>query len=290
MSFERYKLFEYRSLAHRLFKRHHTHFNDIYWSQRIANRHVFSLTKPYKRDDSITLLFNPTTDEIRNSRSLGEWADWYSDFDRWSRLASIVGLAGYLETYIAQVSVAAFESTPSLVLGGGPKVDGAVFLKHNANYDLYQHSESLTRGDWQARVSAYKGFFGSCPFENLISELEKLRILRNDAGHSFGRDIKSMRFAQGWEVKKLANISDSKIIDFLKLVESVANSIDSHIAEEYVGQYEIIKVYHQWLPTLENANRYAQKERAKKFRKYFFELTSGIYSPALKMMDYYDSL
>lgn len=290
MSFNRYKLFESRSLAHRLFKRHHTHFNDIYWSQRVAYKHVFSLTQPFSRDDSVTSLFNLENSENRNGRNLGDWADWYSAFDCWSRMAYIVGLAGYLETYIAQVSVAAFESTPSLILGGGPKIDGAVFLKHNPDYDLYSYSESLTRGDWQSRVSAYKGFFGSCPFENNISTLEKLRRLRNDAGHSFGRDIKSMRFAQGWEVNKLVKISDDKIIEFLQLVESVANSIDSHIAENFIGQYEIIKVYHRWRKTANQANRYSPKALPKKFRKHFYDLTSGIYHPANKMMEYYDSL
>lgn len=290
MSLHRYRLFEGRSLAHRLFKRHHTHFNNIYWSQRVSYKHVFSLTKPFERHDPVASLFDLKTEEVRNGSVLGQWADWYSDFDRWSRMAYIVGLAGYLETYIAQVSVAAFESTPSLVLGGGPKIDGAIFLKYNAKYDLYAHSESLTRGDWQARISAYKRLFGTCPFENRLSELEDLRKLRNDAGHSFGRDIKSMKFAQGWEVNKLKDISDGKIVEFLELVESVANSIDDHIAEEFIGQYEIIKVYHLWLKDLDNAFKYSQKELAKKFRTHFYELTSGTYRATSHLMEYYDYL
>ncbi|MEZ9702480.1 hypothetical protein AB4455_25195 [Vibrio sp. 10N.261.46.E12] len=291
MSFDRYKIFENRSLAHRLFKRHHTHFNDIYWSQRTVFTHTFSQTKTFSTEDPVKSLFSTTNDEIRNNRSLGEWGQWYSEFDNWSRMSYIVALAGYLETYIAQISTAAFESTPSLILGAGSsKIDGATFLKHNSKYDLYSHSESLTRGDWQARASAYKGFFGSCPFEDRISKLEELRKLRNDAGHTFGRDIKSMKFAQGWEVKKLSKISDKKIMGFLELVESVANSIDEHIAKEFVGQYEVIKVFHQWLPTVNGFKKQGRKVLSKEFKRHFFDLTSGVYRPSLKLIDYYYAL
>jgi hypothetical protein len=290
MTFERYKLFESRSLAHRLFKRHHTHFNDIYWSQRIAHNHIFAQTKPFSRSDPVNSLFTPMTTELRNNRTLGQWGDWYSDFDTWTRMGYIIALAGYLETYIAQISVAAFESTPSLIFGGGPKIDGAIYLKYNHKYDLYDYSESLTRGSWQSRISAYKNYFGSCPFEQHISDLELLRRLRNDAGHSFGRDIKSMKFAQAWEVKKLKKIPDEKIMHFLMLVEDIANSIDEQIAETYVGQYEIIKVYHNWFSTLKNKSHLNQKEIAKLFRTHFHQLTSAVYLPAKKLIPYYESL
>lgn len=262
----------------------------MYWSQRTVFSHTFTQTKDLQREDLVTSLFKVSGDEIRDGRSLGEWGEWYSDFDSWSRMAYVVGLAGYLETYIAQVSVAAFESTPTLVLGGGPKIDGASLLKHNPKYDLYSYSESLTRGDWQSRVSAYKKYFGECPFEDRISDLEKLRKLRNNAGHSFGRDIETMKFAQGWEVDRLKKISDKKIMGFLELVESVANTIDSHIAEEFIGQYEIIKVYHQWLPEVSGLKRQGNKVLGKEFRRHFFKLTSAIYKPTAHLIEYYEAL
>jgi len=290
MTFERYDLFERRSLAHRLFKRHHTHFNNIYWSQRTSFKNIFSLTKGYERTDPVTSLFKVDGSEVRNNCTLGDWGKWYSEFDRWSRMAYIIGLTGYLETYIAQASTAALESSPSLILGGGPKIDGATFLKHNHQYNLYSHSESLTRGDWQARASAYGRYFGSCPFLDYISDLEWLRKRRNDVGHTFGRDIKSMQFAQGWEVKKLANISDKEIMNTLNVIESVANAIERHIAKEYIGQYEIIKVYHQWITTQKEPYKYNIKQTSKLFRCHFYALTSGIYTPSTKMINYYNSL
>ena len=290
MAFDRYKLFEGRSLAHRLFKRHHTHFNDMFWSQRVVHDHAFSLTRPYQREDPISALFAVETNQPRSAQTLNDWAKWYSGFDDWSRMAYVIGIAGYLETYIAQIATAAFESTPSLLFGGGLKLDGAPFLKHNPKYDLYEHSERLTKGDWQARISAYRSLFGSCPFEDRLSDLEELRTLRNAAGHSFGRDIKSMKFAQGWEVKKIKRISDAKIIELLELIESVANHIEKHIAKELVGQYEIIKVYHQWWPRSDPKTRTNTKLHGKDFRRHFFGLTSGVYRPTALLFQYYDSL
>lgn len=292
MQFDRYKLFNNRSLAHRLFKRHHTHFNDIYWSHRVAKSHTFQSTRSSRREDITSSLFNPGFQEVRNDRCLGEWGQWYSEFDDWTRMSAIMAMAGYLETYIAQATTAALESAPSLIFGSGAIIDGAAFLKHNHKYDLYEHSEQFTRGSWQSRISAYKSLFGNCPFEGNLSNLEKLRTLRNDVGHSFGRDIKSMKFAQSWEVKKLPKISDNRLILFLNLVEQVAESIDNHIAPTYIGQYEIIKIYHHWHKTTEAKQMLllGRKVYFKGFRKHFSKLTSSPYLATQKLIEYYDSL
>ncbi|WP_154215941.1 hypothetical protein [Vibrio parahaemolyticus] len=290
MSFHRHKLFYHRSLAYRLFKRHHTHFNDIYWSHKTVLAHTFSSTAMHSTSDPASALFNKEKGTSRGERELGTWAGWYNDFDSWTRMASVVAIAGYLETYIAQVATAAMESNPSLVFGGGPDIDGATFLKHNDKYDLYDYTEPLTRGDWQSRVSAYKKIFGSCPFEHRISDLEKLRRLRNDAGHSFGRDIKSMKFAGDWQVKKLTKISDKKLELFLELVETVAESIEKQVASKYIGQYELVKAYHNWLKVEEIESTTADKLVAKRFSAYVFEMTSNPYPAAKHLMSYYDAL
>ncbi|PMG78025.1 hypothetical protein BCU84_08085 [Shewanella sp. 10N.286.51.B7] len=290
MPFERYKLIEERSLAYRLFKRHHTHFNDIYWSHKVSSGHSFASTSKLNPADTVNSHFNPKLSEIRNERPLKDWAQWYSGFDDWTRMAAVIGIAGYLETYIAQISAAAFESTPSLIFGGGPKIDGASFLKHNSEYDLFSYTESLTRGDWQARISAYKKFFGTCSFENRISDLEKLRKLRNDAGHSFGRDIKSMKFAQSWEVKSLPKITDKKMALFLELVETIASEIEKQVAQNYIGQYEVIKLYHLWLSSNRQIKASGRKIVVKEFKKHFYNLTSSIYGAGFDLYDYYDGL
>jgi hypothetical protein len=290
MPFSRYGLFHQHTLAWRLFKRHHTHFNDIFWSHKTAKVHAYSSTKSYAREDLTGSLFRLAVNNRRVPNTLGNWADAYSAFDQWTQMASIIAIAGYLETYIAQVSTAALESRPSLLFGGGPKVDGVVYLKTNDKYDLYKYTEPLVRGDWQARISAYARLFEHCPFEASIGSLEQLRKLRNDTGHSFGRDIESMSFAPTWLVQKLPSIKDEHIQKYLKTVDAVASVIESHLAP-VVGQYEIIKVFHRWRLT-PNAPLGDAKCLAKAFSLHINKLTGNPYGtiPAIELIKYYSSL
>lgn len=290
MSFNRYRLFNKRTLAWRLFKRHHTHFNDIFWAHKAAKAHAYASTRAYKREDSTDILFAFASGNPRVPNTLGSWADAYSAFDQWTQMASVIAIVGYLETYIAQVSTAALESCPSLIFGGGPKIDGAIYLKNNPKYDLYNYVEPLVRGDWQARISAYNRLFGTCPIEAFLTPLERLRKLRNDTGHSFGRDIGSMNFAPTWLVQNLPKIGDADFQGYLKTVESVASAIEGHLAP-IVGQYELIKVFHRWLPTA-GAPRPSEKTLAKAFSVHINALTGNPYGkgPAIHLIRYYDAI
>jgi len=207
-------------------------------------------------------------------------------------MAAVVAIAGYLETFIAQIATAALESDPSHVFGGGPRIDGSVYLKHNPKYDLYSHVEPLVRGDWQSRSAAYTRLFGSCPYSNptTISDLERLRTLRNDAGHSFGRDINSMSFAPAWLVQKLPNIAEKHLTALLAVAEDVAWKIESQLAT-MVGQYEVVKVFHRWRPTSKNLSA-SPRVLAKEFSVHFNALTGTPYgkNPAIGLISYYESL
>lgn len=292
MSFNRNSAFSGKSLAWWLFKRHHTHFNDIFWAHKLAKEHIFSCTKAFQRTDSSQLLFSSKILGRRIPATLGEWGENYSDFDRWSQMASVLAIAGYLETYIAQVSTAALESSPSLVLGGGILFDGGQLLKTNPKYDLSGYVEPLVRGDWQARMAAYKGFFRSCPFEHRISDLEKLRKLRNDTGHTFGRDIKLINYNPSRIVKNLKKISDDAIQEYLSLAESVASAIEDHLVEKYIGAYEAIKLFHHWLPSISHHAKSDHKVLAKQFSAHFNEMTLSPYGlqRARGLIKYYYAL
>lgn len=174
MNFQRYSLFEKKTLAWRLFKRHHTHFNDTYWSHVAASKYTFSSTSSHQREDPASNLFSFALGDRRIPATLGQWADSYSDFNKWIHISAIVALCGYLETYIAQASTAALESNPAIVLGGGPRIDGAIYLKNNPSYTMFPHVTDLVRGDWQARAACFLKLFGSCPHSPYIGDLERL--------------------------------------------------------------------------------------------------------------------
>lgn len=290
MTFKRHSLFEKRTLAGRLFKRHHTHFNDTYWAHRTALKFSYAATSKFKRTDPTHSLFSFAHGDRRIPSTLGRWADSYSDFDTWIHMASVIALCGYLETYIAQVATAALESDPSLILGGGPRIDGAAYLKHNPQYDMYSHVEGLVRGDWQARAAHFSRLFGSCPYGACIGDLERLRKLRNDAGHSFGRDIRKMKFAENWKIESLPRIKEKDLQHHLSVAETVANGIEKQLAP-IVGQYEIIRALHSWLPNCANP-RLSVKEIGKQFSLHINELTGSPYGkqPAIALIKYYRSL
>lgn len=290
MSFDRMKPVYEKSLAWRLFKRYHTHFNDIFWAHKLASEHVYSRTRPFMRSDPSSVLFT-VVGKTRIPPTLGGWADSYSGFDQWTQMASVMAICGYLETYIAQISTAALESSPALILGGGVNIDGAAFLKNNPSYDLYSYVEPLVRGDWQSRISAYRRLFGNCPFEASMPDLERLRKLRNDTGHSFGRDIKSMKFSASSLVQRLPKISNRDIQGYMGVAEGVANLIDLHLFPTYVGSYEAMKIFHNWLPTQINLIG-KHKLLAREFSIYFNEMTMSPHGKAraIGMMRYFDSL
>ena len=290
MAFNRDGLFYQHTLAWRLFRRHHTHFNEIFWSHKTAKDHAYASTAPHKREDSTSAVFKLAVNNRRVPDTLGAWADAYSAFDEWTQMASIIAIVGYLETYIAQVSTAALESCPSLLFGGGPRVDGAIYLKTNPKYDLYGYVEPLVRGDWQARTSAFRRLFASCPFEAHVGSLEQLRKLRNDTGHSFGRDIESMSFAPTWLLQKLPRIKDRNVQKYLKTIEEVASAIESQLSP-IVGQYEIIKVFHRWHLT-PGTPRGDTKGLAKAFSVHISDLTGNSYGKdrGVGLIKYYNGL
>ena len=289
MSFARNVPFLDRTLAWRLFKRHHTHFNEIFWAHRAASKFSFSSTRPFQRTDAASVLFSLSENQTRLASTLGAWASNYSAFNRWTQLASVVAICGYLETYLAQVSTAALESRPALVFGGRAEIDGTVLLKAGNTYDFYAHAEPIVRGNWQSRISAYSRLFGQCPFAAEVGRLERLRGLRNDAGHSFGRDIKSMKFSESCLVQPLPKISDEDIQGFLELANTVAAATELHLGSTYVGSYEVVRLYHSWRTSLAPANA-GHATRSRHFSQYFNSVTQSPYGRDRfgKLVQYYD--
>ena len=281
-----------KTLAWWLFKSHHTHFNDIYWNHRAVSAFAFASTRAYTKADNTESLFEYAKGNRRIAPTLGQWAAHYDDFERWTRSAGILAIAGYLETYLAQVATAAIESCPALLIGGGKELDGAAQLKRQPGYDLYGHAEPVVRGDWQARASAYKRLFGACPFDARISDLEKLRKLRNNTGHAFGREIEIMKFAGKTSVTRLPKISEDALKSYLALAEDVAQGVEAHLGKQFIGAYEIVKALHLWVnkpPT----KWMGRKDKARAFSKYLATITPhsdiGI-DGSVRILDYYQSI
>ncbi|WP_221029184.1 hypothetical protein [Actomonas aquatica] len=273
MPFDRWKPVNQYSLAWRLFQRHHTHFNRIFWSDQAARRRVYTFTRGKVKSIPAKDIFPLDEHPRALLENLGEWSQNYNAFDRWARIAAVAALTGYLETFISQLAYAALESCPALLVGGSREIDGVIHLKNNTFPELERAVSPLVRGEWSSRCSAYATLFGSCGFTAHISTLEEMRNLRNDASHSFGRPIASMRMAEKYLVERIDKISDARIQGFLGAVESVAKSIEKDITHRFVGAYESMRIYHNW-PRKNDFSGYSLKSVAMDFGGYYQEVTS----------------
>jgi hypothetical protein len=288
----RWRCIRGKTLAWWLFKGHHTHLNDIYWHHKAVSSFAFGSTRSQTRTDATESVFPYAKGNRRIAPTLGQWAVHYDDFERWTNNAAILAIAGYLETYIAQVVTAAIESCPAVLIGGSKELDGVAQLKRQDAYDFYSHAEPTVRGNWQSRTSAYKRLFRTCPFDAKVSELEKLRKLRNNSGHAFGRDIDMMRFAHRTTVTRLPAIGEEALQRYLALAEEVAETIEQHLGKEFVGGYEVVKILHLWI-TKAPGKWMGRKDKGRAFAKHLATLTphSDLGRDALlKLIDYYQSV
>jgi hypothetical protein len=262
MPYSRWEPFLGQSAAYLLFKRHQTHFNSVFWSYAAAHRHAYAATRGHSPDESTSSVFSYAVKNRRLNISLAEWAAHFDGFDRWSRYASVLAISGYLELFLAQIASASLESCPSIILGGSREVNGVALLKSRKDYGFFDRIEPIIRGDWSSRVRAYKRLFGNCPFEGDVSDLERMRKIRNNAGHCFGRNIELLQRPESSQITRLSPISNDRLVKMLALADSVASDVEKHLAKAYVGCYEVIRLYHASYPKLQRVPGLREKADA----------------------------
>lgn len=192
--------------------------------------------------------------ETEQFSSLKDWSKAFNQLENWVNLNALVAVYSCLETYLATVVPLALESDIGVLFGTPRRIDGIEILKHGRNkpFDFEAIVESCTKGTWQSRLNAYERAFGMVPGYALanISELEKMRSIRNNVAHAFGRDIEESR--RIGEVTTLP-ISRLKRERFLKLQEvawKVSKAIDDHLQNSHIGEYQALRFYHELYPTL----------------------------------------
>ncbi|WP_133256884.1 hypothetical protein [Hymenobacter edaphi] len=176
-----------------------------------------------------------------------DWKQDYREFNNWTRLNAMMSLNSYLEIYLSSIISTAIESDPGILHNASKKIDGAVILKNSRNYNyLYQASKCII-GEWSKRISEFKNIFGSAPteLEANVGELEKLRILRNNIGHAFGRDIEESRKKGSRSILPSDRISLKRVKEVLGVVNLVVLGIDKFLLTNHIGDYETLYHYHE---------------------------------------------
>ncbi|MCD4699284.1 MAG: hypothetical protein K8R91_01760, partial [Phycisphaerae bacterium] len=190
------------SWACKRFKRFHSDINNMYWSAVASSIAAFGVTRGHTVEESMPIAFGfPPEDVGYREISLGEWRKNFLDFQNWTRLNALMALSSYFENYLQSIGNLALESNPGILFNAHQVLDGATILKMKKHYIFINETIPLVKGNWPARVSAFKDLFGSCPtsLDNNIGELERIRQIRNGLGHAFGRTVST---------KSLFNVAD----------------------------------------------------------------------------------
>jgi hypothetical protein len=233
----------------------------------------------------------------RSFSSLKNWSESFDSFDNWVNLNSVMAISSNLETYIATIIKLALESDIGILYGAAQKIDGASILKHGNSqpFDFDENIIACTKGEWGSRVAAYERIFGMVPdtLRENISDLEKIRKLRNRVGHSFGRDIDKSRSHDAIDIMPIEKLRRGKTLEYQSLIYGVAKDIDKHLHNSHVGEYQTICFFHNLIKRLpdtqHNRNHKVRVNTLKKELGKFGAYAAGK-NFCSELISYYDQL
>ena len=253
MNFNRWKSVDDYTHVFRLFSKHHEYMNSLYWASVPATSFAIGTHQREKDSQKTTheiLKISPQNKNAnRVTKSSEDYVKYLKEFDNWTRLNTLVSVSAYFETYLSSVVSLAIESDLGLLYSIPKKIDGISVLKHNNDneYSFFDKSESVTKGTWAQRISAYKKLFINVP-QSLIdfeSDLEKMRHIRNNVAHAFGRGIEESRSRNNKDVQPIERLSMDRLQKYMSIIRKVAKEIDKQLLSSHIGEYELVYFYHK---------------------------------------------
>lgn len=254
--FQRWKCRERSTWPFQVFQQYNAELERLLVSHNSASQFVYSMLGKTSAQwtDATTKHFDfATPHNAELFDTLKHWSDAFNDFGNWNRLNAIIAMTSNLETYMASVIALALESDPGVLLGAPRAIDGISFLKRETPpLRLNEAVESCTRGDWNSRILAYERLFGESPaiLRKKISDLDTVRNIRNRIGHAFGRDIDAARKHGVKEILPMERIAEDRALRYQRLLWSTAKSIDVHLLDGHIGEYQAVRFYHSLYPRL----------------------------------------
>ncbi|RBW64436.1 hypothetical protein DS893_14565 [Vibrionales bacterium C3R12] len=262
MPFNRWEAKDDYSYAFRLFSKHHTYMNSIYWAHVPATNNVQYQCRKHLKATPIPKTQTAFNLSGKNSHrvadDLKDYSDHLKDFDNWTRLNSLVSVLSYFEIYLSTVVSLAIESDLGLIHSVPKKIDGVMVLKHSSedSYSFFDKSQLVTKGTWPQRVNHFLALFHLAPISlgSNIAELEKMRKLRNSVAHAFGRDIDKTRSRHTLEILPIERLSEERLMRYMELIMKIAKDIDKQLLERHIGEFELIHFYHNVKADLDPTN------------------------------------
>ena len=294
MSFNRWVAKDKHSYAFRLFSKHHTYMNSLYWAHVPASsaaQHQYRnalKSSPVPTTQSAFGLTGPNA--FRVADSLSDYSDHLKEFDNWTRLNTLVSVLSYFEIYLSTVVSLAIESDLGLLHSVSREIDGVMVLKNNngADHSFFDKSELITKGTWNQRVSNFISLFNIAPISlgSNISDLEKMRKLRNNVAHSFGRDIDESRSRHTLKILPIERLSEPRLQRYMGLIIKIAKDVDQQLLDKHIGDFELIHYYHSVRSELDPSNKV--KDLKKKINGLYVENKNREYCQQL--INYYERL
>jgi len=266
VKFDRWKSREPSSWAFQVFQKHNRELSKMFISHIAAHSYTYKkLGESAKWEDSVTEHFTFDDSSHENSfQNLKNWSESFESFDNWVNLNSVMAMSSNLETYIATIIKLALESDVGILYRTPRKIDGVSLLKfgNSQPFDFEEKVISCTKGDWGSRISAYEKIFGKVPdaLRNNISDLEKIRKMRNRVGHSFGRDIEKSRNHDAIDIMPIEKLRRDKTLEYQSLIYGIAKDIDRHLHIAHVGEYQTLYFFHNLIKKLPDTPHYRNKK------------------------------
>jgi hypothetical protein len=168
--FNRWTPRESSSWAYQVFKRHETELYRMYWAFQPTVKLTYGvLGKSAKWEDKPTdhLQF-ADLQKAALFKNVRDWSNCYNEFENWVHLNALLSLVSYMETYMASIVSIALESDIGVIYAAPRSIDGVAVLKHGnlKQSNISELVEGCVKGDWNARVSAYKSLFGKVPTDS----------------------------------------------------------------------------------------------------------------------------
>lgn len=249
VNFQRWKSFEQTTWSFQVFSKYDDQLGMMLTSNANAAKYCYSAMGKAgcSWSDSAEVVLATGDRFLSAFEDLKHWSDTYNDFQNWMRLNAVLASAANLETFIAGVVDTAIQSDPGTLFGASKVIDGSMLLKTNAKgVDQEPHIISCTKGAWPSRISAIERIFGDLPlaakFE--VSKLEKIRRIRNNVGHAFGRDISSAQYHGLREIHSMERISESTAFGATSTCRNFARALDSYLLQNHIGDFEIVRFFH----------------------------------------------
>ncbi|MGI3067222.1 hypothetical protein ACRTEL_22730 [Vibrio diabolicus] len=255
--FQRWSPRSKTSWAWRVFKKHNVEFQRMYSTFDTARKFTYKNlgTTGAQLTDSPTKHFKfERAWEAEQFSDVEDWTTAFNDLENWVNLNALVAISSNLETYMATIIPLALESDVGVIFGTSQRIDGIEILKHGKEkpFNFDEIVTSCTKGTWDSRASAYERAFGNIPkyLKNNLSDLDKIRNIRNNVAHAFGRDIDESRRKGELTTLPIERITCQRLMKYQSIVWKTAKSIDVHLQNFHIGEYQAVLFYHSLYPSL----------------------------------------